>query len=423
MDFTARRCHDPAMRNLAVLLLALQLMLSPAFADFQDRGMVAGAARTDLAPGKGTGSDLLALRYSNPAPDGCLFSVLDPLNNIFGCPGLVRVRDKANGQPGWAGLQVHPTCGSSDTAVGPAATPVGDSWLGCLSYAGSPFFSLNTPGSQYWVIVANSDPAFDQCNDGPPGLSHTIRNPIVDPKPALYKVAMEDLPSGARRAHLILNASNHPFRCDRPGDRQGPHPVIPFLSLGAHRGHGQAGPVTTMNRSFLAGAQPRVEWVSRIWDYVPFGCDPAKGKEPCFAQGVTAGFYAIASWDGVKHLLFVHQLGEDQLDFNAVPPARSHWNWPVQESFYYPGAEVAAFANGHVAASCGLNLPRLAVDGRWLQYSVDITRLFGCASDLNLFSSPMPAAQDVALDGFHWYIEAVGSSGALWLSIENPQVN
>ena len=416
------------MRNARLLFhllaaLMLQLGVTHAFADFQDRGMVAGAVRTDLAPGKGTGSDFLTLWYRNPVPDGCAFSVLDPLNTIFGCPGLSWVRNKPDGQPGWAGLQVHPSCGSSETAAGPAGEAIGDSWLGCLTYPASPYFSLNAPGSRYWVVVANSEPAFDQCNDGPPGLSHAIRDPIADPKPALYKVAMEDLPSGARRAHLIVNASNHPFRCERPGYKQGPHAVLPFLSLGAQRAHGQDGPVAAMNRDLPAQARTKVKWTSRTWAYLPFGCDEAKGVELCFAQGVHTGFYAIASWDGVKRLLFVDLAGIDALDYDTLAPGKTHWNWPIEESFYYPGAEVAIFTTAALAARCGIDLPGLALDGRWLQYSVDVTGIFACASDLNLFTSPMPAWRDIALDGFHWYLESAGTRGALWLSIEDPRVD
>lgn len=412
------------MRDARLLFhLLAALACTPALADFQDRGMVAGAVRTDLGPGKGTGSDFLTLWYRNPVPDGCAFSVLDPLNAGFGCPGLRWVRPRPDGQPGWAGVQIHPACGSGNTAVGPTDKPVGDSWLGCLTYPGSPYFSLNAPGSQYWVLVANSDPAFDQCNDGPPGLSHTIRDPIADAAPALYKVAMEDLPSGARRAHLIVNASNHPFRCDRPGYKQSPHWVLPFLSLGAHRGHGQDGPVAAMDRNTPAGNRPQVQWTSRTWDYLPFGCDAAKGVELCFAQGVHAGFYAIASWDAVKHLLFVDLVGEGDLDYATGSPGKGRWNWPVDESFYYPGAEIAYLTAAHLAARCGIGLPGLPLDGRWVDYRVDVTALFACASDLGLFSSPMPSARSVPLDGFHWYIEAVGTRGALWISIEGPQVN
>jgi hypothetical protein len=416
------------MRNARLLFtlltaLALALASMAALADFQDRGMRYGKVRTDLPPGRGTGSDFLRLAYDGPLTDGCAFSVTDPLNGIFGCPGLMWIRNKPGGQPGWAGLQIHPTCGSSATAAGPASTGLGMSWLGCVSYPGSPYFSLNHPDSQYWVVVANSDPSFDQCNDGPPGLSHLIRDPIADARPALYKVAMENLPSGAKRAHLIVNAGNHPFRCERPGYKQGPHSVFPFLSLGAHAGHGQAEAVATMNLARPPGSRPQVRWTAWTLAYLPFGCDRAKGEELCFAQGVHAGFYGIARWDGARHMLFVNVIGVDDLDADTQPPSRSRWNWPVQESFYYPGAEVAMVSSAQLARLCAIVVPAQPLAVGKLQYSVDITAVFGCASSLGLFSSPMPSAGDVDLDGFHWYLESVGTRGALWLAMEDPRVD
>jgi hypothetical protein len=411
----------PTQFQALAALLALAAL--PAAADFQDRGMRAGKVRTDLPRGRGTGTDFLGLAYREPLTDGCAFSVTDPLNGFFGCPGLKWIRNKPGGQPGWEGLQLHPTCGSSATAAGPADTELGLSWLGCVSYPGSPYFSLNAPDSQYWVVVANSDPSFDQCNDGPPGLSHAIRDPIADPRPALYKVAMENLPSGARRAHLIVNASNHPFRCDRPGYKQGPHSVFPFLSLGAHAGHGQADAVATMNRARPPGSRPQVRWTAWTLAYLPFGCDPAKGMELCFARGVHAGFYGIARWDGVKHLLFVNVISVDDLDYDALPPPKTRWNWPLEESFYYPGAEVAMVSSAQLARLCGIDVPPQQLAVGKMDYSVDITGIFACASDLNLFGTPMPAWQDVELDGFHWYLESVGTRGALWLAVEDPRVD
>ena len=412
------------MRHAAFLFpLLAALACAPALADFQDRGMRDGKVRTDLPPGQGTGTNYLKLGYREPLTDGCAFSVTDPLNGFFGCPGLSSIRNKPGGQPGWAGLQFQATCGSSATAAGPAQTLIGVSWLGCLSYPSSPYFSLNDPGETYWVVVANSDPAFDQCNDGPPGLSHAIRDPIADPRPSLYKLAMERLPSGARRAHLIINASNHPFRCDRPGYKHGPHSVFPFLSLGAHAGHGQATSVATMNRDRGPGNGPLVRWTAWTLAYLPFGCDPAKGTELCFAKGVHAGFYGIASWDGVKHMLFVNTISEGDLETGDQPPARTRWNWPLRDSFYYPGAEVAMVSSAHLARLCGIDLPRQPLEVGSVQYAVDITSVFGCASDLNLFGTRMPGSDDIELDGFHWYLESVGPSGALWLAVEEPRVD
>jgi hypothetical protein len=351
------------------------------------------------------------------------FSVLDPLNVIFGCPGLKSIRTKADGSQGFVGLQSHASCGTSATAAGPAMTDVGHSWLGCVSYKTSPYFSLNDPASQYWVVVANSDPSFDQCNEGPPGLSHPIRDPIADPGPSLYKVAMEDLPSGARRAHLIINATDHPFRCERPGYKQGPHAVIPFLSLGAHAGHGQAGAVTTMNRSQHPANRPQVRWTAWTLAHAPFGCDPAKGQEACVAEGVHAGFYGIASWDGVKRLVFVNLLTTGDLVRDAQPPSRAKWNWPLAESFYYPGAEIVMFNSAQLARLCEIDIPRQSLEVGHQEFSVDITGIFACASDQNLFSSQMPRYADIELDGFHWYLEAVGSTGALWIAVEDPRVD
>jgi hypothetical protein len=234
---------------------------------------------------------------------------------------------------------------------------------------------------------------------------------------------MEDLPSGARRAHLIVNASNHPFRCDRPGYRQGPHSVFPFLSLGAHAGHGQGDAVASMNRARPAGSRPLVRWTAWTLAYLPFGCDPATGMELCFASGVHAGFYGIARWEGVKHLLFVNVIGVDDLNDDAKAPASTRWNWPLKESFYFPGAEVGMVSSAQLARLCGIDVaPQPLAVGR-TDYSVDITAIFGCASDLKLFSSPMPATGDVDLDGFHWYLESVGTRGALWLAVEDPRVD
>lgn len=199
--------------------------------------------------------------------------------------------------------------------------------------------------------------------------------------------------------------------------------MFPFLSMGAHKGHGQAGAVATMNRDRPPGGRPQVRWTSWTLTYLPFGCDPAKGKELCFAKGVHAGFYGIASWDGVKRLVFVNTIGVDDLDYDAEAPVRTRWNWPLEESFYYPGAEIAMFSSAQLASWCGIDVPRQPLAVGQLAYSVDITAIFACASNLVLFSSPMPGFDDVELEGFHWYLESVGSSGALWLSVEDPRVD
>ncbi|MBK4734482.1 hypothetical protein [Noviherbaspirillum pedocola] len=306
---------------IAALACLICLTAAPsAHADFDDRGLVAGRVRSSYAPGVGSGAQWLTLWYQTPVA-GCRFDARDPLNP-FGCPGLAW-RDPYGRDLGrWRGyLQVEPSCGGDGTLIG-------DSWIGCISYASSRFFSLNRPLDQYWVAVANSEPSFNQCNDGPPGFSHRITDPIADPTPNLYKLAMEGLPGGAKRAHLIINASQHDFRCRY--DRSRRNFVQPFLSLGDQQGHGQSGPVAMLNRS--GGRYPgAVSWTSRVYDYQPFGCKPG---EDCGNKGVQADFYAIATWNGVKRLLFVKLINEGAMASQGDPVLRAKWNWPVWESFY-----------------------------------------------------------------------------------------
>jgi hypothetical protein len=389
--------------------LVFSLIAPRAHADFDDRGLVAGRVRSSYDPGVGSGSQWLTLWYATPGT-GCRFDIDDPDNPAwFGCPGLrwapARKRD---GTPGWQGnLQSSDACNGDATAIG-------DSWRGCLSYAGSPYFSLNQPRDQYWVAVANSDPSFDQCNDGPPGLSHRISDPIADPTPNLYKIAMESLPTGAKRAHLIINASDHDFRC-RFNDA--PFFPLPFLSLGAQRGHGQSGPVAMLNRdgSRYPGT---VSWMSRVHGYQPSACKPG---EACGAAGVHAGFYGMASWNGINRLLFVDVVNEGVLA-DSGRPGHSKWNWPILESFYYPGADAAYLTSAILRRDCGLDVPALPLDGRAQAYRVDVSALFACASARGMFADVMPPG-DIPLSGFHWYLESAGSSGWLWLSFEQPKVD
>ena len=91
----------------------------------------------------------------------------------------------------------------------------------------------------------------------------------------------------------------------------------------------------------------------------------------------------------------------------------SKWNWPIEESFYYPGAEVITFVAGtQLSTYCGINLARYTTDLAQRRYAVDFGKLFACADDLGLVSPPMPSG-NIALDGVHWYIEGVATLGAL----------
>lgn len=376
-------------------------------ANFTDVGFKLGKVRSEYERDVGTGSSPLTLTYPKAPPVGCFFSTVD---NFFGCPGYVHGQLKPE-------MQMEEACGGDKKRVG-------DTWVGCTTYKQSPYFEINKPKSEYFVTIANSEPAFDQCNDGPPGLSQRITDP-TGIHANLYKVGVEDISSSVKRAHLVINMSEHHFYCPRKNAKQ---LLIPFLSVGAHNGFGQNGPVAYMNRN--AKTNKKIKWTSKIQQYQPFTCT-AEFKD-CVA-GVHSGIYAISKWDGKNHLVFIDFIGEGAMEtlydgtHNPNPgqsdPKRVFWNWPIAESFYYPGAELAYLTTTSLERMCGIKLDRVrpATNKDARDYELDITRIFACVSDQKIFTTPMPSNQDVALEGFHWYMETIGSAGWMWESFENPR--
>jgi hypothetical protein len=373
-----------------------------------DAGIRAARVRSDYAPGVGTAAQPLSLTYTQPTAEGCLF---DAQSSFAACPGRAGLPNLPNGQPVWAGgLETREACGGSTTRSG-------DSWVGCIAYDTSPYFAVNNPGAQYWVVVANDEPSFDHCNSGPPGLSHTIASSTATPAP-LYGIDVLS-PGGSPDKHLriTLGLGNKNFFCTNLGQYVY---TIPFLSLGAQSGHGNAGPVAYISRH--GSPRGKIVFDAGISSYQSLGCRTGTGSI-CNANslGVHAGVYAIARWGGVPHLLFVDFYGFGVQDYSMYAPGESKWNWPIEDSLYYPGAEVSTFVAGaQLSTYCGMDLPRYTTDLAQHHYTIDIGQLFACADSLGLVSPPMPDG-DVALDGMHWYIEGVATLGELGNEISHAE--
>jgi hypothetical protein len=388
----------PFARLLATLVACICAAASAQSID--DAGIRAGRVRSDFPAGVGTATSPLSLNYTLPTPEGCLYSAD---SSFAACAGRAGLPNLPDGQPVWAGgLQTREACGGSTTRIG-------DSWIGCIAYDTSPYFALNNPGSQYWVVIANDEPSFDHCNAGPPGLSHPIASATATPGP-LYGVDMLST-SGSpnKRLRITLSLSNKDFFCS---DVSQYVYTIPFLSVGAQHGRGNAGPVATISRN--GSARGTIVFDAGISRLVPLGCRTGTGSI-CNSNslGVHAGIYGIAHWGGVPHMLFVDFYGVGVQDYEMYAPGESKWNWPVQDSFYYPGAEVISMVAGtQLSTYCGIDLPRYTTDLARHRYAVDFGKLFACANSLGLVSPPMPAG-DIALDGIHWYIEGVATLGTL----------
>jgi hypothetical protein len=406
-----------ASRSAAVLAKSLALLLAAYAAcagtaataqSIDDAGIRAGRVRSDLPAGVGTAASPLSLTYTQAGAEGCLYDAAD---SFAACAGRAGLPDLPGGRPVWnGGLETREACGG-------AATRIGDSWVGCIAYDTSPYFALNSPGSQYWVAVANDEPSFDHCNPGPPGLSHPIASAGASPGPLYGIDVVSTAGSPDKRLRITLNLGNKDFFCDGVN-----HYVytIPFLSIGAQHGRGNAGPVGTISRA--GSARGTIVYDAGISSLVALGC--RTGTESiCNAGslGIHAGIYGIARWGGVPHLLFVDFYGVGVQDYQMGPPGESKWNWPVEDSFYYPGAEIVTMVAGtQLSTYCGIDLPRYTTDLARRRYAIDFGKLFACASDLGLVAPAMPAG-DIALDGVHWYIEGVATFGALATEVSRAE--
>jgi len=405
----ATRFATPYSKPLACSLGALLALCGAASAQsIGDAGIHTARVRSDYPAGVGTAASPLTLTYTQAGPEGCLFSAS---SSFAACPGRAGLPNLPNGAPVWAGgLEVREACGGSTTRVG-------DSWVGCVAYNSSPYFALNNPESQYWVVIANDEPSFDHCNPGPPGLSRTIASATVTPGPLFGLDAVSSAGSPDKRLRLTLALSNKNFYCNDIGAYEY---TIPFLSIGAQHGRGNAGPVATISRS----GSPRgtIVFDAGISSVVPLGCRNGTGSIcNSTSLGIHAGIYGIATWGGMPHLLFVDFYGLGVQDYSMYAPGESKWNWPIADSFYYPGAEVITFVAGtQLSTYCGVDLPRYTTDLAQHHYTVDFGKLFACANSLGLVSPPMPAG-DIALDGIHWYIEGVATLGVLGNEISHAE--
>lgn len=365
---------------------------------------------------KETGLDYLALDYVTdnlPGNEGCQF---DAVTAFSGCPGRAGLPNLPNGQPTWGGtLQRFEACNGDNTLIG-------DSWLGCLSYLSSPYFEIGSPNNSYWVISANDDPSFDQCNEGPPNLSHPVL-PYNSPTNNLYKVGMQTILIGSafkKRMQLEINNSQHDFFCNITNDINF---SIPFLSVGAQFERGNSTIIGRLGSDTYGGFSS-LGFKMRVKSYVPFDC-PTNITPLCQGssfKGSHAGIYIISTWNNTHHLLFLELLKTGVLS-TLTRPDHSLWNWPVKDSFFYPGADIATFSAGtNLQQVCNLDYPELDTSSsNFVDYHIDISALFQCAKNIGYY--PDLPNNNVTIEGIHWFAETLGLAGKLSIEIQEINMN
>lgn len=368
-----------------LLAVAAAFAAGSARAQLWDPGFYNANIQTEFTPGEGTAFNPLTLLYNQSGAEGCLFSV----TGIFsGCGG------HPSGAPTFGTTYNRTYCGGSSATSGA-------SFAGCTTYASDNHYSLNSPGSHYWVVVANSDPGFDQCRSGPPGASYPVIDPFGTSAAAeLYNVGVDTKPGSSR---LWLNIALAPaFHQNLPGcDAY----QIPFLSVGAQMGRGNTNALGNM--WWYQQAKLNFKAELRGWQQ--------------FSGAGHAGIWLRTSWGGKPRMVFFQLMREN----NAAcgdSACNGKWNWPVSESFMFPGGDIAIFNSYTALQQCGISIPEIPRTGATQSYSINTYQLFQCASNLGLFDTAMPANEVIPLEGAHWFIESEIGTGVIWLGFSEMDV-
>lgn len=417
-----------------LFVMSLQLALIPAaYSQVHDQLLKYGKLRTDYAQGEGTGSNLLTLRYvalPPPAPqlpgdEGCLFDA--ETTGSSGCPGranLPKIWRKIGSTWGWfdvwfGNLQRKDGCGGDPLDF------IGDSWDDCVTYDGSPYFSLNNPGSSYWVVVANEDPAFDsECQDGPPGLSHQIVSSgglynIRTTGNYIWGLGMH------KRVNMKVDASKKVITTNPPC----PGDTFSYLSFGSHKGAGNSSYLGTLNRN--APSVDRLRFNMRASSYSAFSSPTTSNV------GVHAGIIVVAEWSSKANedddpivypkFVLVDLLQTGVLAEGNNYSVNSKWNWPVEESLFFPGAEMAVTNAATVTNKCsGINILTLYTTGSQRSYDIDLTDLFECASDVltGPFTNGGLPSGSINITGVHFFVEEANSeAGHLEIAVDSVRID
>lgn len=403
--------------KLHLALLALTIGGNAQAQDFWDNDMIYGHVRTEHGPTLGTSENPMTLRYDEESDEGCKF---DSADSFSGCPGRAGLPMNTEAREVWIGaLQWNEACGGHGGLND-------ETWEGCISYRNSNYYESNPKHTSYWMLTANNDPSFDQCNSGMPGTSHPVMG-ITAEQPGIFQFQVEEYATDRgqtrHRFHFAINSTAHNFFCASQGDYQS---SLPFLSVGAQNGAGTDGPIGVLDNSKHSRRKDQLQFDYEVIDHSPYSCLP-ETRDTCMPTyaGSHSGFFLLADWEGINRMLFVELWRSGHFAKADYGPDSGNWNWPIEESVYYPGAEIATLPIGHPDVElCDLGLdPYTEADmGAPISYRVSASDLYICADALGLFSGEMPEGP-IELDGVHWFSESYGTEGYLWASVDRVRIN
>lgn len=260
------------------------------------------------------------------------------------------------------------------------------------------------PKGRHWVVGANSEPALDAaCNSGPPNQSEAIGEPLQD----LYGLAFRPQgdPARAYRNEWLL-ALDLGFRPAQLTSRPGciTTDFIPFLGVGisSERGGGGA-PLARFGGGLPA---PELRLRARL-EHSNAAVFAPGDMLPANPHGQHAGLYVEAMWGGQRRWVWITLLSTfDRADTTYATP----WNWAIEDSFHFPGADIVVSALPALRRDCpevewALPEPAPAAwqDGLPKEIRVDLAALFSCLAPR--FRDAPPLDAPIAITGVHLWVE------------------
>jgi hypothetical protein len=259
------------------------------------------------------------------------------------------------------------------------------------------------------MLTMNNEPAESLQNPGPPDQS------IAHSSPGFGIMGFNALYGNNNfqgdtywRAHLVLNLSF-------------PNPInggLPFIAFGASSARGNSRYIGALNPT--AGVPSFLHFDARLWDAnLPQPIPPQPANIVSYVQ-IFAGLGSQTK--GVNIALF-----HEATDGYPGPPSSVGWDWPYQESAYYPGAEFASIQAEDVSGYCGMSVPSLALS-QDVHYSIDLQKSFKCLSDHGLFKNisgvndPLPSSSNFPITIVNWANEGAGVNGDLWTDVHNMKM-
>lgn len=263
------------------------------------------------------------------------------------------------------------------------------------------------PKNNFWVLSVNNEPAYStDFNSGPPDQSLPISKPG---KGIIGLDIVKDGESGSCEAIMDLD---HAFVKE-----EGAEGMIPFLSIGAdsNRGNGQL--ITLLNPE-NKDVKQKIQFTVRM--------DAVRNM----VVNKTAGmfwFIVSAKWEGIYRMVFVplyyfHGLEKPE-DRKMVN--HGHWNWNIEESFFYPGGDLIYFQPEGLKAN-GMPIEEITEVGKEYTYTIDIQRIFELASKNSYgksFDIPLPKdRKDIPVTGIHWAAEMYGPNARLAFTLKSMEM-